>query len=249
MAQRKVGRVVETRLLGGGAREVTLAFDEPLGFVGGQYLIVDSGALLPGGDRGRMGPPQGVRAEEVPSRGEAKAAKRAYSILSPDREQTRATFWVKRIGDGPASSFMHRVAPGDEVPFSGPWGQYLPEDARPRRTLVFASDTGITAALGLISGGRFAPHRETTELVWARQTGDFVPDALVRERFPEVQIAVLPPVGHPERLAAARGLVTADAESVYLSGDGDLLYPLRDALAPAVVRMECFFNNPAKKSA
>jgi ferredoxin-NADP reductase len=226
MAQRKVAQVIETRLLGGGAREVTLAFAKPLGFVGGQYVIVDSGALLPNG----------------------KAAKRAYSILSSDAEQSRATFWVKRIGDGPASSFMHRLVPGDEVPFSGPWGQYLPEDARPRRTLVFATDTGITAALGLVSGVKFAPHRETTELVWARAAGDFVPDALVRERFADVQIAALPPVAHPERLAAARGLVSADFESVYLSGDGDLLYPLRDALAPATVRMECFFNNPQKKS-
>jgi ferredoxin-NADP reductase len=233
MAQRKTATVISTDALSADTRLVAFRPAAPLGFTGGQYLIVDSGVILPGG----------------------KVAKRAYSILSSDAAQDRFEIAVKRIGDGAASSYLHRVQVGDEVPFSGPWGQYLPEDSRPRRTLVLATDSGITAALGRVAGRSFAPQRATTELVWARCAGDFLPEAFVRERVPAlgaVRLAWLPPVGHPERLAAAMALAslaTEGAESVYLSGDGDLLYPLRDRFARATVRLECFFNNPAKKSA
>jgi ferredoxin-NADP reductase len=50
----------------GRALDLALLSDEPLGFVGGQYVIVDTGVVLPNG----------------------KAAKRAYSILSSDDQQS-----------------------------------------------------------------------------------------------------------------------------------------------------------------
>src|SRR5947199_337345 len=84
----------------------SLAPSEPLGFVGGQYLIVDSGVMLPNG----------------------KAAKRAYSILTSDADQARFQIAVKRLGNGPGSTFMHEAQVGTEIPFSGPWGKYLPDD-------------------------------------------------------------------------------------------------------------------------
>src|SRR5947209_5097689 len=108
MAERKTARVVSARMEGN-ARLLELEPSAPLGFVGGQYLIVDSGQLLPSG----------------------KAAKRAYSILSSDARQDRFQIAVKRIEGGPASNFLHAVEPGAEVPFSGPWGKFLPDDARP----------------------------------------------------------------------------------------------------------------------
>jgi hypothetical protein len=37
-------------------------------------------------------------------------------------------------------------------------------------------------------------------------------------------------------------------ETLFLSGDGALLYPLRDALGSDTTRLEAFFNNPEKKS-
>jgi hypothetical protein len=61
--------------------------------------------------------------------------------------------------------------------------------------------------------------------------------------------AQLPPVGHPARVAEAVRLAGGLGvfESVFLSGDGDVIHPLRDQLF-AGARLECYFNNPAKKS-
>jgi ferredoxin-NADP reductase len=235
MAQAKSARVVRVATVGRLARLVELEPAEPLGFVGGQYLIVNSGVVLDGG----------------------KLAKRAYSILSPDAEQGRVQLAVRQIAAGPASSYLHAVEPGAEVGFSGPWGQYLPDDARPRPTWVVATDTGITAALGLVRGCGFLPQRPHARVLWLVSDDDFVPAAMVRELagLPVEQVTI-PPVGHPERVAAgcaALAQLSGRPESVFLSGDGALLYPLRDRLAAAGVpvenvRIESFFNNPSRKA-
>ena len=73
---------------------------EPLGFAGGQYIIVHTGAPEIAG----------------------KAVKRAYSILSSDREQARVQIAVRRIG--PGSDSMHALPVGGAMSFSGPWGKY-----------------------------------------------------------------------------------------------------------------------------
>jgi ferredoxin-NADP reductase len=243
MAVAKKGRVTEIRPLSPQSRVLTLELEEPLGFVGGQYLIFDSGVVLEGG----------------------KLAKRAYSILSSDAEQRRVEVAVRRIGDGPGSSFMHRAEVGSVLPFSGPWGKYLPDDARPRRSWLLATDTGISCALGLITGERFTPQRAQATLRWLVESDDyFLPSAWVRERLPAAlgafAVHQAPPADHPERLAYAEALVDALLreeglpDSVFLSGDGAILFPLVDKLTAAglpegAVRTESYFHHKARKSA
>jgi ferredoxin-NADP reductase len=239
VAQAKSARVVDVRALGADTRLIDLEV-APLGFVGGQYLIVNSGVVLDGG----------------------KLAKRAYSILSPDARQDRVQLAVKRVGDGPGSNFMHRAQVGDELPFSGPWGQYLPDDARPRVTWVIATDTGITAALGLLRGEKFSPQRARAELCWMKSAADyFLPDGFVREAagIARCESAALAPVGAAARIGEARDWLRARLtggarpDSAFLSGDGAVIGPLRDELIAAgvdaaAIRLEAFFNNPQKKS-
>ena len=229
MAQQKEARVVETIELSPTTRVLHLAPLERLDFVGGQYLIFNSGIALPDG----------------------KLAKRAYSILSPDANQDEITIAVKDI-DGPGSRWMHERAAGDVVPFSGPWGKWLADDATPRRTLVLATDTGITAALGLINGAAFAPQRARCRLVWLVERDDyFLPDAFVRAALPDGVTLVRAPIPapkHPERVAAAELASDGEFDSVFLAGDGDVVYALRDKKF-SDARIECFFHNPAKKSA
>lgn len=250
MATQKEARVVAVEDLSPLARLVTLAPTEPLEFVGGQYVIINSEVLLPDG----------------------KLAKRAYSILSPDTRRDELVLAVRRIGEGAASSFLHRVRRGDVVPFSGAWGKYLPDDARPRRaTLILATDTGITAAMGLAQARSFAPQLATARIAWLVESEayflreDFVrarlSASLAQSQSPSLPLlrAPIPPVRHPERLAVAQAelerlLADGVPESVFLSGDGDVLFPLRDRLVAAgvsdgAIRLECFFNNPGKKSA
>jgi ferredoxin-NADP reductase len=226
----------DTRLL-----ELELTGEEPLGFLGGQYIIVDSGLTLPTG----------------------KAAKRAYSILSADTDQRRFQLASKRIPGGLASGFLHEIPTGTEIKFSGPWGKMVPTEAAAGATLVVATDTGITAAIGLLGGRRFAALLSSTTLLWLRTSPDyFLPDDLVRSRLPgalgSAEIGDLPPIDHPERISWVRGRTRALVQparlaQAFIAGDGAVNYALLDDLIAAGVQatrdsVESFFNMPRKAS-
>ncbi len=240
MADARLAHVIGAERIGPQARLLSLAMAEgELRFTGGQYIIVNTGIELDGG----------------------KLAKRAYSIVSSDAEQTKFQLAVRRIGEGPGSNFMHRIAVGAEVSFSGPWGKFLPETTSGSK-LVFATDTGITAALGLLRGRLFREPAADTTVVWFVEADDyFLPTSFARESIKAERVSfetvAAPAVGHPERLACARAtvdrvLATQRPDWAYLAGDGALIYPMRDHLADAGVprehiRLEAFFNNPQRR--
>jgi ferredoxin-NADP reductase len=237
--------VLAARTIGAAGRHLTLALapgaGDRLGFVGGQYIIVDSGRTLPSG----------------------RAAKRAYSFISRDAEQGTCELVVKHIvGDdrGAVSSFLHEVEVGASFHFSGPWGKFVAA-AEPAPTLVLSTDTGITAALGLLAGARFDDRAASTHVVWIADD-DFIPEAFVRDRLAgrcDHLRVIRPGADRDARIRAGVGLAIELAGSVplgaiYLSGDGDVLYPVRDALMArghdeAAIRIESFFNVPVKKVA
>ena len=244
MATAKIAHVARRDTPCPGTRVLELVADEPLGFIGGQYIIVDSGLLLPSG----------------------KAAKRAYSICSSDAEQRRFELAVKQLPGGVVSGFLHDLALGAEVRFSGPWGKLGPTEGAPDSTtngatVILATDTGISAALGLIQAARMQPLLASTTLIWLQVDGErFLPEAELRARLPAgcaVQLAALPPIGHPERVPHARAVLAAALSPAvvrgYLAGDGAVNYALLDDLIAAGIAatrdsVESFFNMP-KKSA
>jgi len=234
MANARIARVVDAQLVAPHARvlELELPPGDEMGFQGGQYIVVNSGVTLPSG----------------------KLAKRAYSLVSTDAEQRRVRIAVKRLPDGPGSGFLHEIAIGAEVAFSGPWGSFVATaDAAPG--FVFATDTGITAALGLVNGRAFAARRAHTQLVWATDTLDyFLPEAWLHDLGVPARRVLL----GRERIEDAVKLAFEQHarepfEDAWLCGDGKLIHPVRDALIAAGlpesrVRLEAFFNNPQKKA-
>jgi ferredoxin-NADP reductase len=241
MATARFARVSAAQPLGDDTRMIELVPDETLGFAGGQYVIVDTGQTLPTG----------------------KACKRAYSVLSADGAQDRFRIAVKRIPGGMASGHLHEVDVGSTIRFSGPWGKLMPAVGATGRTLVLATDTGITAALGLVQGGRFRTLAPTTLLVWLEPDGDrFLPRTLVREMLPldlgEVRFDTLPPIGEPSRIARARAIVrelldAGPLAQAFIAGDGLVNYALLDDLVAAGVAatrdsVESFFNMPKKST-
>lgn len=240
MAVPRFARVTHIEALTPDTRALTLEADEPLGFAGGQYILIDSGLVASSG----------------------KAVKRAYSIVSADDDQRTLEFAVKRLPDAPGSGYVHGLAVGDIIRFSGPWGKLATVVAPGPRTLVLATDTGITAAIGLVRGARFASLVPTTRLIWLRtDAGYFVPDAFVQARLPAgltCEIGILPPPHHPERLAHVRSvvrdeLVPGRLHQAFITGDGAINYALVDELVALGVpatrdHVESFFNMPKKAS-
>jgi ferredoxin-NADP reductase len=244
MAVVKTARVVGSRDIGNGTRlvDLTMADEGPVGFRGGQYMIMNTGVMLPGD----------------------KACKRAYSILSADGEQHRMQIAVKRLDPGPGSAALHGAPIGKELNFSGPWGKLYPEPESEGRSLLFATDTGITAVLGLAQSVHFTRFAPRAELVWyVESDAYFVTEAFVRERLGAsgvtLRIERALPAHHPERFDHARAIAMARVEAngmpgdVYLAGDGAIVHPLRDffvarGVAEGRAKLEAFFNNPARKA-
>ena len=241
MAVAKTANVVGTERLGADTLLLDLCATEPVEFLGGQYLILDSRIMLPSG----------------------KAVKRAYSFLTGDAEQMRFQLAVKRIHEGLGSAFVHGLEVGTDISFSGPWGKFFPREGASGRTLILATDTGITAALGFLHAIRFAPLRLQALLLWLRVSSDyFLPEEFVRERIPadcgDVRIEAIPAIGHPERIPHARAILRevfsrGDLDQAFIAGDGAVNQVLFDDLVAAGVavskdNVESFFNMP-KKSA
>lgn len=241
MAVAKTACVIATERMGIDTVLLDLVAAEPLGFIGGQYLILDSRMVLPSG----------------------KAVKRAYSLLTSDAEQVCFQLAVKRIPDGPGSAFIHGLEAGMEISFSGPWGKFFPRQDASGGTLILATDTGITAALGLLHATRFEPLLSKAMLIWLRASSEyFLPEEFVRESIPaecgEIRIEAIPVIGQPERVLHARAILRqvmsrGDVSQAFIAGDGTVNHALLDDLVAAGVpvtkdNVESFFNMP-KKSA
>jgi ferredoxin-NADP reductase len=242
MAQPRVAQLVGAERLGPEARLLTFVLSgSEIGFAGGQYIIVNTGIELAAG----------------------KLAKRAYSILSGDAEQGEFQIAVRRIGEGPGSNFMHRMAEGAELTFSGPWGKFVSNGAPEGPRLVFATDTGITAALGLLRGCRSRPLADVTTAVWFVESEDyFLPPCFTRNSLAgfcgHFSVSEAPGVGDSTRISSAlatldRSLGSTLPSSAFLAGDGAVIYPLRERLVAAGmqkenIHLEAFFNNPERKA-
>jgi ferredoxin-NADP reductase len=242
MAQARVARLVKAERLGPEARLLRFALAEgEIGFAGGQYIIVNTGIELAGG----------------------KLAKRAYSILSSDDDQREFQTAVRRVGEGPGSNFMHRIEVGAELRFSGPWGKFVSNGASAGLRLVFATDTGITAALGLLQGLGSRARADDTTAVWFVESEDyFLPpsfvQSLLRRRCQNFGVAATREVGDATRVASALAFLERSLESTlpstaFLAGDGAVIYPMREKLVAAGmqkenIHLEAFFNNPERKA-
>jgi len=240
MAASRFAKIVKSELISQEAKILTLeAAEGPLNFIGGQYVIINTNIPLPGG----------------------KIVKRAYSILSSDQDSTKFQIAVKKIGSGLGSNYMQETPIGAELSFSGPWGQFIMNEEDSSEVFVLATDTGITAALGLIQSQRFQTCSKDSRLLWLVESQEyFLPPAFVQNKVASAirfDLKIIPSVNSSERLNKAQNILHSVFEEgpprvLFLAGDGALLYPFRDelmarGLSEKQIKIECFFNNPFKK--
>lgn len=226
-------------------RILTLESDEPIEFVGGKWMMINSHKPL----------------------GEGKWAKRAYSIFTSDAEQSRCKIAVKRIPDGPASNYLHdEVGVGDVLEYSGPYGKlfHIYEDDAPGVLLVAAVDTGITAILGVLNSTRARVHFERVRIFWFLSDPEyfldpeFVRAALPAELAERLEIHRIDPIGQTTRMDQARAILEKDLANesrpdlALIAGDGHVLHALDtvlilNGLDRAQIRKDTFFNSTEKK--
>jgi cobalt-precorrin-5B (C1)-methyltransferase len=240
MAIPKLARLLKKTQLGSDTWMYSFAFvgDEPLGFIGGQYIILNSGLKDP----------------------EGNDIKRAYTLFSRDDEQRTFAICVKRIGTGPVSSYLPTLELGTELLFSGPWGKFIknPEWPKEGNTFLIATDTGITTLLGLLNSEKFRNRLSTCHAIWfVTGADDFIPFSDVTMQLPKGDLSfetfLIAPIGEEDRVEEAVKTVEAKIKSLgvpinaLLTGDGLILRPVQELLEKVGVHSdqigaEPFFN-------
>lgn len=195
---------------------------------------------------------------------EGTIAPRSYSIANPPRPDGEISLLVTRVPGGQASTWIHRLAPGERVHVSGPYGTFVEDpDSSTAPALFLAAGSGLAPIRALLEAALTPRRREALTLVFsARGEGDVID----RERFARRQLrepgfrfirtltrgAGPPPSGripgiladlvgglggHDVFVAGAPGFVTACAGAAEALG-----------AAPAHVHTEVFYGEPRARS-
>jgi ferredoxin-NADP reductase len=217
-----------------------LTDDRPLVFSGGQYLIVETGLTLANG----------------------KPRRRAYSLLSDDGVHTHFELAVFQLPGGAGSQLMGQLELGGELRFSAPWGKLrAPTGDASGPVWLIATDSGISAALGLIRARDFARQLARTSVhAWTTSPHAFLDPTFIRARATmgaQLEFGTLSAIGSEQRRFEVRErtrqlLAQASPEHVYLLGDGEVARDLSALLIehgvdPARIQVESFFNHIERK--
>lgn len=225
------------------AGSVTITFvslDGPLDFLGGQYVIFNSG----------------VKTED------GKGIKRAYSILSSDQYQGEFQICIQPVKEGLASLHIPNLAIGAELEFSGPWGKFIGNPRWPQegKTLLVATDTGITAIFSILHSQRWKEKLKDTNVIWyVSREAEFLPVRDIREGLPKefnsLNVIPISKINDPKREEECLCSFTDELNAsilpvnVFLAGDGKLIRIMKDLLVTRGVLeenmgVEIFFNSP-----
>lgn len=102
---------------------------------------------------------------EVERSGFATPATRPYSIASPPHQQTAIELVLNRVPEGPGSSYLFGLQPGDDTRFTGPVGSFTLR-ANPRDILFVATGTGIAPIRSMLWALAHEASTRAITLLW-----------------------------------------------------------------------------------
>ena len=233
MSTPKRAMVVEAALVAPGVQRVRLRMSdgEKLGHRAGQYVLLHARAA------------------------DGSVVKRAYSIASPPAEDPLFEFCVRLVPNHPASTFVHTLAPGDEVSFSGPWGKFVVDEEARDLTLV-ATGTAISCTGAILRDELACPRSRRVGLFWGLRSEQ---DAHGREHLDKLvhahsRFSYAVALSRPAEITTPPTRVTdllresVSTEALYyLAGNGAMIADAEDILYAAGVplssiRKEVFFT-------
>ena len=246
----KVAKVIEIKDYPPDTRILTFTTTEPIDFCGGMWVMADLGITYADG----------------------RPAKRAYSIISADDNQVQFQLAVKGLKTNHTSDAIHNLKVGDPFHFSGPYGKLyrlLPTDTNKTSSiLVIATDTGVSAALGLLRSSAMEQLQKNNcnaRVIWFCPSADyFLPHWLAQKIFPQIEIYSIEEPSTDSQIREQREktisskiteLLTTKqqpADLIFLSGDGLLIdHAIVEIIGERInwqlkeeqIRKDVFFNN------
>lgn len=119
-----IGRVVEIRQLTPTAKALFIELDRDIAFQAGKYINLH----LP----------------QIPQ-------PRAFSLANPPSQKRVIELNVRRVPGGAATGYIHeRLAAGDEVKVSGPYGRFFVRRSAPENIIFLAGGTGLSSPKSMI---------------------------------------------------------------------------------------------------
>lgn len=229
MATRRSATLLARRELTEGVSSLELGMEgDPVRFVGGQYIIVDTGVVR-----------------------DDKPIKRAYSLASPDGERDRVRLIVRRHGEGPGSNALLAASIGTELGFSGPWGKCLAPNAveTAGRCRIAVTSIGVTAALGLASSAAFAGRPLDLDLLVPAGEVPVLDEAILAAELPHVTVRRVPLLAESTLRDYAESSFDGSLGRLYLAGSGRTnlalaAHAIRLGVDPSRIACEHFFDKP-----
>ena len=223
---------------------ITLKMPDGFQFKGGNWILLNSGF----------------------SDSKGNLSKRPYSIMSSDSNGQIIRIAICKISRGGVSEHMiENLERGAELEFGGPYGKnYYIKDADPDgKLLLAATDTGITAMMGILNGNSCQKYLNRILIFWFREDNyEFLSDDYIYRNIPvnisnSFNIVIIPPPDDVGRYQIIRKELTGAILEMtpalsFLSGDGFALRIMREILCifgmeDEYIRTEPFFNSDMKK--
>ncbi len=138
---------------------------------------------------------------------------RAYSISSPVYDDTKVQLVVRLVPDGIASTYVHNLAVGDEVLFTGPYGEFRLNDDPDREIVLVGGGCGMAPLKNIVlTAENRWPGRKVKLFFGARTTKDiFYLDMFkeLKEQHPNLEVvyALSDPLGPEEHWDGETGFV------------------------------------------
>ncbi|MBN2725156.1 MAG: 2Fe-2S iron-sulfur cluster binding domain-containing protein [Deltaproteobacteria bacterium] len=125
-AKLRIAVLEKTTMVTGDIREIIFSLPEPLYFNCGQYIQV----LIPGDDQDKNF--------------------RAYSIASPSEETLRFALNVKLIQGGMGSTYLHSLKEGEQIQFTGPYGEWMVDASETTDLLLVGGGVGMAPMRSIV---------------------------------------------------------------------------------------------------
>lgn len=152
-----IATVKSARLVTADTREVvlSLAHGETIEFRPGQYVQI----FVPG---------------------QKETVFRAYSLASPPSRNHEIELLIRLIPGGLGSTYMHQVAVGDEVRFTGPYGEFVLDEDENTELICVGGGCGMAPMRSLVRHLAEAAPNKVCRLFFGARTA---PDAMYFEDF------------------------------------------------------------------
>ncbi|WP_455383665.1 FAD-binding oxidoreductase [Salinispira pacifica] len=152
---------------------------------------------------------------------------RAYSISSPVYEDTKVQLVVRLVPGGIASTYVHNLTEGDEVVFTGPYGEFRIDENPEREIVLVGGGCGMAPLKNIVYTAESRwPERKINLFFGARTTKDiFYLDtfkALMADH-PNLRVhyALSDPLGEDEQWDGETGFVHLSVDK-HLKDESDL---------------------------